>query len=126
MKWIISFLDFINAHSNQFKLLLFFLVLTMIYVVFKSMAKKQEVKKIAIQCPVLHKMETIGVSVNIFRDPEKIGKGLEVEACTEFLDGTGKITCGKRCLLDPTVQRLYQEALAAHREVLKKDSLIIP
>ena len=126
MEWVISFLDVVNAHSIIFKLLLFFLALVMMYVVFKSMAKKQEAKMITIQCPVLHKMETIGVGVNIFRDPEKIGKGLDVETCTEFLDGTGQVTCGKLCLFDPAAQALHQEALSAHREVLKKDSLIIP
>ena len=50
----------------------------------------------------------------------------DVETCTEFLKGTGQVTCGKDCLHLSEVQKVHAEALGKHVEDLKKDDLIIP
>jgi hypothetical protein len=67
-------------------------------------------------CPNLRESRQVEFAVNVFRDADH--KGLEVEACSEFVWGHGAVTCGQTCIHTPEARRLHEEEAKKHREEL--------
>ena len=71
---------------------------------------------IDLECPVHRESRQVEFAVNVFRDADH--KGLEVEACSEFLGKQGAVMCGKTCIHTPEARRLHEEEARKHREEL--------
>ncbi len=71
-----------------------------------------------LQCPILKKKEDVGFDVNVFRSPEH--GGLDVTACSEFLHGTGEVTCGKDCIHTPEARAMHEQEVQRHKQDLGK------
>ena len=71
-----------------------------------------------LECPVLKKREEVGFDVNIFHAIEH--GGLDVTACSEFLHGAGKVTCGKACIHTPEARALHEKEIREHQRQLAK------
>jgi hypothetical protein len=69
-----------------------------------------------LECPIHRDSRQVEFAVNVFRDADH--KGLEVEACSEFLGKQGAVTCGKTCIHSPEARRLHEEEARKHREDL--------
>ena len=69
-----------------------------------------------LECPIFRESCEVEFSVNVFRDADH--KGLEVEACSEFLGGYGSVTCVKTCIHMPEARRLHEEEAKKHRKGL--------
>ena len=70
-----------------------------------------------VECPVLKKKEEVGFDVNVFRSPEH--GGLNVTECSEFLHGTGMVTCGKDCLHTQEARDLHEQEVQKHQQDLR-------
>lgn len=92
-------------------------------VIMLALFRKRNIVKYDTMCPMLKKLETLELDANVFRDPLK-HTGLDVVACTEFLDG--KVTCGKDCLHNPDVQAVHAEEKRKHQEDLRQGNTVIP
>jgi hypothetical protein len=66
-------------------------------------------------CPVLNKLEDIDFEINIFRGLEH---GVKVTACSEFLSGTGQITCGQECVHTPEARARHEMEVRKHQREL--------
>ena len=73
---------------------------------------------IELGCPVLKKREEVGFDVNVFHGSEH--GGLDVSACSEFLQGKGVVTCGKDCIHTPEARALYERETHKHQDELGK------
>lgn len=100
------------------------LVIGLMIVGLLLMARTPVVEKETI-CPNLRKKETVWLRVNIFRNPATKA-GLDVQACTEFLNGTGKVTCGKECLRNPELLAVHAALAQKHAEESRQSSPILP
>jgi len=69
-----------------------------------------------LECPSLRESRQVEFAVNVFRGADH--KGLEVEACSEFLGKHGTVTCGKMCIHTPEARRLHEEEAQKHLEEL--------
>jgi len=69
-----------------------------------------------LECPILGESRQVELSVNVFRRPDH--KGLDVEACSEFLESHGAVTCGKACIHTPEARRVHEEEGQKHQEEL--------
>jgi hypothetical protein len=54
--------------------------------------------------------------VNVFRGANH--KGLDVEACSEFLESQGAVTCGKTCVHTDEARAIYEAEAKKHRDDL--------
>lgn len=68
------------------------------------------------ECPVLHKKETIGFDVNVFHGPDH--GGLDVTTCSEF--NHGEVTCGKDCIHTQEARELHEKEVRKHQRELGK------
>ena len=68
------------------------------------------------ECPILHKKETLGLDVNVFHSPDH--GGLDVTACSEF--GSGTVTCGKDCIHTREAHELHDKEVRKHQGELGK------
>ncbi len=120
--WAIDFLvsEFWGASVIHWlmPLVAFFGIATML-----ALFRKRNLVKKDTMCPVRKKQVTLGLDANVFRDPSKT-TGLDVTACTEFLDG--KVTCGKDCLHNPDVQAMHAEEKCKHQEDMRRGNTVIP
>jgi len=80
------------------------------------MAKGMPHVTTVLECPNLRENRQVELAVNVFRDADH--KGLEVEACSEFVWGQGAVTCGQTCLHTPEAWRLHEKEAKKHREEL--------
>ena len=69
-----------------------------------------------LECPVRRKNRRVEFAVNVFRDADH--KGLDVDACSEFLEKQGAVTCGKTCTHAPEARRLHEEEAQKHLKEL--------
>jgi len=69
-------------------------------------------------CPLLHKMVKVGFDVNVFHAPERTG--LDVTTCSEFLSGSGLVTCSKDCVRTPEAFELHENEIRKHKRELAK------
>jgi hypothetical protein len=72
------------------------------------------VKRMKVECPEIRSPLKVLMKVNIFRDPRKIGKGLDVVRCPEF--AKEEIICSKGCLFSDKAQQAHQAAGRRHIE----------
>lgn len=69
-----------------------------------------------LECPVHRSNREVEFAVNVFRDADH--KGLGVETCSEFLGKQGAISCGKMCIHTPEAHSLHEAEAKKHREEL--------
>lgn len=69
-------------------------------------------------CPLLKNRVEVGFDVNVFRAPER--RGLDVTTCSQFLSGTGQVTCGKDCVRTPEAFELHEKEIRKHQRKLAK------
>ncbi len=93
-----------------FSLAVFFLM-TVVYLF--SSARPPE-RRMQLVCPISHDKTPVRLKINIFRDPLKTGKGLDVVRCPHF---SGEyIPCSKECVHTARAQRIFQVEAQRHTE----------
>ena len=70
------------------------------------------IKELRVTCPESKKQLRASLKINIFKDPMKIGKGLDVIGCPLF--SQKEVTCSKECLLTHKAQEFHRVALREH------------
>jgi hypothetical protein len=88
-----------------------FILITVIYL---ASSAQPLVKELRVTCPESRKQLRARLKINIFRNPRKIGKGLDVIGCPPFSER--EVTCSKACLLTHKAQEFHQVVLAQHIE----------
>lgn len=71
-----------------------------------------------VECPTLKARRQVELAVNVFREADH--KGLEVQACSEFLGEHGAVTCGKACIHTAEAKKIHKEEAKKHREDLEQ------
>jgi hypothetical protein len=129
METITRVLDFLNTEFHGASLihwalpvLLIMGILNMLILLALWNRVRDRIKKDTM-CPVLQKQVTLKLDANVLRNPSK-RSGLDVAACTEFLEG--EVTCGKACLHNPDVQAVHAEEKRKHQEDMRQGNNIIP
>lgn len=103
----------------ELALLEVFILITVIYL---ASSAQPLIKELRVTCPESRKQLRALLRINIFRNPRKIGKGLDVIGCPPF---AGKeVTCSKACLLTHKAQEFHQVVLKQHIE--ESHSLGVP
>ena len=69
-------------------------------------------------CPLVQQRVEVGFDVNVFRAPER--RGLDVTTCSEFLSGSGLVTCSKDCMRTPEAFKLHEKEIRKHQRKLAK------
>ncbi len=82
------------------------------------MKEGMPVTKAELECPILKQKRDVSFKVNVFRGADH--GGLDVSACSEFLENSGQPTCGHDCVHGPTAHDLYEDELRKHRDELGK------
>lgn len=79
---------------------------------------KSEVPVIHTEVTCLQSKETreVDFEINVFRGAEK--GGVEVTACSEFLQGKGAVTCGQDCIHTQIAHDVHQHAVQHHQREL--------
>lgn len=95
----------------------FFLIMT----IYLFSSARPPVKRVHVVCPEAGKEYTVRMKINIFRNPFKIGKGLDVLSCPDF-DGK-EITCSKGCVFAERAQRIHRTMGERHNE--KNGSMVL-
>lgn len=94
--------------------MLFVGAFVLIMIAYFISAAQTPVKRTTVECPEIGLPFKILMRVNIFRDPRKIGKGLDVVRCPEF--AKEEIICSKGCLFSDKAQQAHQAAGRRHTE----------
>lgn len=84
----------------------------------KAMSDRVPGMTTEVECPILKQKRDVSFKVNVFRGPDH--GGLDVSACSEFLENSGQPTCGHDCVHGPTAHGRYEDELRKHREELGK------
>jgi len=71
-----------------------------------------------LECPIIRQKREVELGVNVFRSVDH--GGLDVTACSEFLQVTGTPTCGKDCLHTRESRELHEEYVEQHQRELGK------
>ncbi len=81
---------------------------------------KSEVPEVQAEviCPKLKEMREIDFEINVFRGAEN--GGVEVTACSEFLQGKGAVTCGQDCIHTQEAHAIHQREVERHQKELGK------
>jgi hypothetical protein len=69
-----------------------------------------------LECPILRQKREVELEVNVFRSVEH--GGLDVAACSEFLQGNCLPTCGKKCLHTQESYELHEKNVKKHQREL--------
>lgn len=77
-------------------------------------SSKSPVKRVRLACPETGEEIKVLMKVNIFRNPEKIGKGLDIVSCPLFCQE--EIICSKECVLERKAQQIHRTAAERHIE----------
>jgi hypothetical protein len=93
---------------------LFLGVVVLIMVSYFVSAAQVPVRRIRVDCPESGLPAKIWMKMNIFRDPRKIGKGVDIVGCQRF--SGEEVTCSKGCLLTGKVQQLHRLEGRRHTE----------
>jgi len=94
--------------------MLFVGILVLIMIFYFISTAQAPVKRMTVECPEVGSPFKVLMRVNIFRDPRKIGKGLDVVRCPEF--AKEEIICSKGCLFSEKAQQAHQAAVLRHTE----------
>ena len=81
---------------------------------------KSEVPEVQVEleCPKLKEKCEVDFEINVFRGAEK--GGVEVTACSEFLQGKGAVTCGQYCIHNQVAHDIHQHEVEKHQHELGK------
>lgn len=81
---------------------------------------KSEIPEVqsAVQCPNLRETREVDFEINVFRGAEN--GGVEVTACSEFMDGKGAVTCGQNCIHTQEAHAIHQREVEKHQVELGK------
>ncbi|MBI3804685.1 MAG: hypothetical protein HY282_13085 [Nitrospirae bacterium] len=88
-------------------------VLALIPTVYWLSSARSMVKRVKVICPESGKGMKVRLGINIFRNPQKIGKGLDVVRCPHF---DGEVTCSKGCLLTARAQQVHRMESERHEK----------
>ena len=77
------------------------------------------VKWIRVECPETRLPFKVLMKINIFKAPQKIGKGLDVVSCSHF--SGEEVICSKKCLFTEKAQQAHQIAGRRH---IEKNSIL--
>lgn len=88
-----------------------FSLMTVVYL-FSSARPPERMVRVA--CPFSHDKTPVHLKINIFRNPKKIGKDLDVVRCPHF--SGGYIPCFKECIHTDRAQRIFQVETERHAE----------
>lgn len=89
-------------------------VFALIPAVYFFSSARPMMKRVRVTCPETGGALKIRLGINLFRDPRKIGKGLDVVGCPHF--SGEEVTCSKGCLLTCRVQQLHRIAGQRHAQ----------
>lgn len=81
---------------------------------------KSEVPEVQteVKCPKLKENRDVDFEINVFRGAEK--GGVEVTACSEFMEGKGAVTCGQDCIHTQKAHAIHQHEVEKHQNELGK------
>lgn len=82
-------------------------------VYFLSVARPS-LKKVSVACPESGETLRVAMEIDIFRNPLKIGKGIDVVRCPHFFGE--EVVCSKGCVLTAKVQQIHRRAGERHLE----------
>lgn len=71
-----------------------------------------------LKCPNLKEKRQVDFEINVFRGAES--GGVEVTACSEFLQGEGAVTCGQNCIHTQDAHEIHQHEVEKHQQELGK------
>lgn len=71
-----------------------------------------------LECPKLKEKREVDFEINVFRGAEK--GGVEVTACSEFLEEKGSVTCGQDCIHTQEAHDVHQREVENHQHELGK------
>lgn len=71
-----------------------------------------------VKCPNFKGTREVDFEINVFRGAEK--GGVEVTACSEFLQGKGAVTCGQDCIHTQEAHDIHQHEVEKHQHELGK------
>ncbi len=71
-------------------------------------------KSVRVVCPESGEPLKVLMRINIFRNPRKVGKGLDVVSCPHF--SQEEITCSKECVFNSRAQQIHRRAGERHIE----------
>jgi len=79
---------------------------------------KSEVPEVQaeVNCPNLQEKREVDFEINVFRGAET--GGMEVSACSEFLNGKGTVTCGQACIHTQKAHDIHQREVEKHQTEL--------
>lgn len=89
-------------------------IFALISTVYFLSAAKTPIKRVPVTCPETEEKIKVLMKVNIFRNPRKIGKGLDVVSCPLFC--REEILCSKGCALESGPQQIHRMAAERHLE----------
>lgn len=69
-----------------------------------------------VECPVLKQKREVNLEINVFRGADR--GGVEVTACSEFLHGKGKVSCGQGCTHTDQARDIHATEVAKHQQEL--------
>lgn len=87
-------------------------VFSLIALTYLASCARYPIKELRVTCPENGKQLRTRLRVNIFKNPRKIAKGLDVVSCPRFSDK--EVACSKECLFTHKVQEFHRMALREH------------
>lgn len=95
-------------------------VFVLIMAAYFSSAARPLLKRVPITCPESGNPLKVLMRINIFREAQKVGKGLDVVSCPRF--SREEITCSKGCVFDGRAQQTHRTAGERH---IEKNTLVV-
>lgn len=89
-------------------------VFALIPTVYLLSSARPPVKRVQVRCPETGEPLKVHLKINIFRDPLKAGKGLDITSCPQF--SGEEILCSKGCIFTAKAQQIHQTAGKRHVE----------
>jgi hypothetical protein len=84
----------------------------------RRMRQQEPQDPTSLECPAKKKNCEVNFEVNVFRGASR--GGLEVTACSEFLQNKNAVTCGQECIHTPEAQQLHEQEIRKHQDELGK------
>lgn len=110
MDSVMSLLSVISPWLGVLSLGVFALIPT----IYLLSSARPPVKRVQVRCPETGEPLKVRLKINIFRDPRKAGKGLDVASCPHF--SSEEILCSKGCILTARAQQVHRTAGERHVE----------
>ncbi|NKE72652.1 hypothetical protein [Candidatus Manganitrophus noduliformans] len=83
---------------------------------------RPQVKRVQVVCPQSGKRIKVRLKINLFRNPNKTGKGLDIVSCSNYSGAA--VDCAKECLFDARAQQAFRRA--GRRHAAKNSIIVLP